>query len=217
MLLTATTVHPGFPRTFHAKPRDTTPNAPWPITFSIFRFPRGISHSWSPKNVGFIATGSFMSSLQKDLIFDCFPSVMFSRVAIDIFSMSKIVGYATDLKSSASQLISRLRQRSRALARHRNFWLFWSFYPCRKIQHSHYATLSEDKGFLARFVLRSICSFAKYFVGKPQCWVPCFRIENEKTFEYFGENRGNKKSNVDIKLFLRWKEVHTNVELVTLI
>ena len=75
-----------------------------------------------------------MSSLQKDSIFDCAClSVMFSRVAIDIFSMSKIGGYATDLKSSASQLISRLRQRSRALARHLNFWLFWSFYPCRKI------------------------------------------------------------------------------------
>ena len=53
MLLTATTVHPGFPGKFKANPRDTTPKAPRPITFSIFRFARGISHSISPENDGF--------------------------------------------------------------------------------------------------------------------------------------------------------------------
>ena len=53
MLFTATTVHPGFPGKSRANPRDTTPKAPRPITFSILRFARGISHSISPENDGF--------------------------------------------------------------------------------------------------------------------------------------------------------------------
>lgn len=54
-LFTATTVQPGLPGKLNASPRDTTPNAPCPITFSTFRFEGAISHSLSPENGKFIS------------------------------------------------------------------------------------------------------------------------------------------------------------------